>query len=856
LLDLFIFPLHRVDDPLQPELPGFLVVTPQKAGAHGREGDLLILYISPERPGVFTSLALKSMLQTAVDLYRKSHGTVTNGLRLMADHLNGVLLERNLRGPSANEPVLAMLNLVAIREDVLYIAQSGPTHSVFINTELVQDYSDTLTSGRGLGSTSALNLKYYQVEAKAGDVYIMASKPPEAWTLETLSGSNLLTLEHLRKRLLNQADPDLEAVVVKFRTGDGQVHVMRPRLAQPAAPAPPPETPAPLPLPVTPLPPSAAPSAAAATAPQAETPPAPPAAPLTAAEPPEPAQPPAAAPPQLTTPQIPPAITQATPAVPAEAETPVEPIPPPAQPAPEPVVPLPEIDTTKPLSRFDRIRLARAKTGISDIVPAAPTSEAVPHSLEATVQTAAPPPAAPAEVAPVPARRPKSQPRRPGVGRKRLAGIWLGWKSFWQKFGAAWSKFFTRLFPVKANQSPVLSPAAMLFTAIAVPLVVVAVAVTFYLQTGRSDQRNAYYTQALQFVAAAVQQTDITLQTNDWTQAINALDQADAISVTDDSRALRSRIQTGLDSIDGIVRLDFKPLLLFDLPTGTRITRMVASSSDIYLLDSSTGNILRLFLTGTGYALDKLFKCGPGANTQAPQVGALVDIAILPPNAQKATVLGMDANGVLMYCIPGENAISKALVPPDAGWNKPTSMAFSSDTLFVLDVPANAVWVYGGKDTLFDNAPALFFDKETPTLADVIDMAFYGDDLYLLRAGGEITLCTLSNVAFAPNRCKDPAPFGDPRPSHQPTPTQFSDATFTQILATQPPDPSLYMLDTTGQGVYHFSLLLNFQRQIRPSTTPTTDSHPPRQAPTAFTVSPTRQVVLAYGSQVYYGLLP
>jgi hypothetical protein len=392
-----------------------------------------------------------------------------------------------------------------------------------------------------------------------------------------------------------------------------------------------------------------------------------------------------------------------------------------------------------------------------------------------------------------------------------------------------------------------MSPAAMLFIAIAVPLVVVAVAVTFYLQTGRADQRSAYIRQSLEFINAAVNQTDLTLQRNDWTQATDWLDKADSISVTDESRTLRRRIEMGLDSADGIVRLDFKPLIRNDLPSTTMITRMVASSSDIYLLDSSTGNVLRLFLTGTGYELDKLFKCGPGANTEAPQVGALVDMVILPPNAQKATVLAMDSNGVLLYCIPGQNAVSKALVPPDAGWNKPGALAFNSDTLFVMDIPNNAVWVYNGQDTIFKDAPALFFDKDNPSLTDVIDLAFYGDDLYLLRNNGEITLCTAS-------RCKDPAPFGDPRPSHDPAPTSFSDATFSQVLTTQPPDPSLYLLDTHGQGVYHFSLLMNFQRQIRPTST--TDVHPPRQAPTAFTVSPTRQVVLAYGNQVYYGLLP
>lgn len=812
MLDLYIFPLYRVVDPLQPELPGFLVVPPEKEGGRGREGDLLILYMALNRPEAYTSLAQKSMLQTAVTLYRKAHGTVTNGLRLMADHLNGILLERNLRGPEGGAPVVAMLNLVSIRENILYIAQSGPTHSLFINPDVVQDYSDPLTSGRGLGSTSALNLKYYQVEAKVGDVFVMAPKPPTVWTLETLAGSNLVTLEHLRKRLLNQADPDLQAVVVKFQAGPGQVHVLRPRTAQPPV----------TPLPAQAPPQSQAPQPAAVPA-EKETP---------SAGQPAPAEPAVRPPDQAT--------AMDEPAVPAAEISPG------TSPTPEPpLVQFPSSSPSRPLTRSDRLRLARTQ--------AAPSSSA-PQSSEVPVEPTRKIIMQPAESRPAPApARPKAATRRPSQSRKRMAGTWLAWKAFWQKFSLGWAKLTGRLFPVKSNQTPALTAGFMLFVAIAVPLVVVAVAVTFYLQTGRTDQRNAYYRQALEFVAAAVQQTDSTLQRNDWTQAIAWLDKTEAISVTDDSRTLRKRIVMGLDSADGIVRLDFKPLVRYDLPSGTKITRMVASSSDIYLLDSSQGRILRLFLTGPGYELDKQFKCGPGPSGSL-QVGSLVDMVILPPNNRNATVLAMDANGVLLYCIPGTPPYSTILTPPDAGWGKAVGIAFSSDTLFVLDVLSNAVWAYDGKNAEFGNPPRLFFDKETPSLNNVIDLAFYGDDLYLLRDSGNITQCTQSNVAFSPTRCKDPAVFGDPRPGHEPNPAVFSDATFSQIITTQPPDPSFYMLDTKHQGVYHFSLLLNFQRQLRASTT--TDVHLPNAAPTAFTVSPTRQVVLAFGNQVYYALLP
>ena len=120
---------------------------PQKQGGRGRESDLLILYITLNRPEAYTSIALKQMMDSASGLYLKAHGTATAGLRMIAEHLNSILLERNLRGQPGGEPVIGLLTLAAMRDNMLYLAQTGPTHSILINQEYVEDYADPLTSG-------------------------------------------------------------------------------------------------------------------------------------------------------------------------------------------------------------------------------------------------------------------------------------------------------------------------------------------------------------------------------------------------------------------------------------------------------------------------------------------------------------------------------------------------------------------------------------------------------------------------------------------------------------------------------------------------------------------------------------
>ncbi len=77
---------------------------------------------------------------------------------------------------------------------------------------------------------------------------------------------------------------------------------------------------------------------------------------------------------------------------------------------------------------------------------------------------------------------------------------------------------------------------------------------------------------------------------------------------------------------------------------------------------------------------------------------------------------------------------------------------------------------------------------------------------------------------------------------------------FTQILSINAPDPSLYMLDAQNAAIYRFSVVLNFQDQMRPSGT--TNTALPHSEPTAFTINPRRVVFLAYGNQLFMGQMP
>jgi len=391
-----------------------------------------------------------------------------------------------------------------------------------------------------------------------------------------------------------------------------------------------------------------------------------------------------------------------------------------------------------------------------------------------------------------------------------------------------------------------LPPSMMVFIAIAIPLVLATIGGLIFLQRGRTQQHQVYFKQAEEEAAHAATLTDPLEQRLAWQTVLGDLDKAENYILTSQSQELRRQTVASLDNLDAIKRLDYKQAIVGGLDSAVDVTRMIATATDLYMLDGVQGSVLRAIMTGRGYEIDPNFQCGP---TYGPiDVGSLVDIAELPAGAfENASLLAMDASGNLLYCVVGSQPYSASMAPPNTGFGEPTAMALDRSDLFVLDPKVNAVWIY--RNLVVREQPRLFFGDYVPPMADVIDLAVYNDDLYLLHANGHITKCTYSGLAESPTRCDDPYPYSDNRPGRVHGPL-IADTVFSQIYFLTFPERSLYLLDPQNLANYYFSVLLNLQWQYRPIT-PLAEGKA-----TAFAVSPNRTAFLAIGSYVYYAAMP
>ena len=777
-------------------------VTPPRRAAHGRETESLIIYLSMSGNAPLSPEAHAQLLQQLAHKYYNTSGSLTSALRSVAEGLNQYLLDRNLRNTSAGRQGIGQLILVALRADSLYIAQCGNVHVFLLTPKETQDLYDPQASGRGLGLSKTTAMRFLQTKMDPDDYLILATQPTPDWVNNPLKYPRSQGIEALRRQLVGEGNQDFNAVIIQAQAGTGKLKVFKRKAEAPAMVHPP----------------------TGAQSIQAES----------FGQPTEDKGLGVSA--------------TSTPAVETNGNYP--------QYTEDKKLGIPSSSPTT-----TTINTGEVQTPASNLPGTVLSAQAINQRTEANEskpsqqrqagQEASMPKGTDPKLTPDQANPKKTAPTaRPYFTsfRKTLTKIGAAILLALRNVLATLSRMLLRLLQSLLPDADVLRipPSAMIFIALAIPLVLATVGGMVYLQRGRTQQQEVFFKQAEENAAYAATLSNPLEEHLAWQTVLGDLDKAEYYKSTAETQALRATAIARLDTLDAVKRLDYQPAIVGGLDVTVRVSQLVATSSDLYMLDAEKGSVLHAILTGRGFEVDPNFQCGP---TYGPvDVGPLVDIAELPPGSfENASLLGMDANGNLLYCVIGSEPYSAAMAPPNTGFGVPTAMTLDRSDLYILDPKVNAVWLYRNLEV--SQQPRLYFGDEIPPMADVIDLAAYNADLYLLHSDGHITKCTYSGLAESPTRCDDPYSFSDNRPGkiHGP---YIEDTVFSQIYFLTFPERSIYLLDPQNQAIYYFSVLMNLQSQYQPKTTLAEGEA------TAFAISPNRTAFLAIRNYVYYAAMP
>jgi len=814
-------------------MPGLVAVPPPRKSARGREKDHLILYLMTGGNADIPPEEIEQLLIDGAGFFHQTSGSLTSAMKKIAERINVSLLERNLSSSRRGLYTTGSFVIVVIRENNCTISISGPAHVAWVSDGQQRHIFDPALSGKGLGSSQNTQTYLSQLTFQTNDLIALCGIFPKDWEADLLNARPPSTLD-ASFRKLTFTKGDLHAVIVQPQAGSGTITILRPQVG------------------------SSHPSSNQANP-----------------EPIESDRPETFSQEDLeedvfdnfqetfepldyekteevsenTIDNQDSIITEDE--LDALAELGVHMIQPSAYGIP------PQTDTEIPDTDipFSTSSLSGPRSFPPSIPRAAPPEITSDENLEEVVDFLE----EEAQVENDNLFSPKSKSEKPGAhaeATRQMAkvvadGIQTS-RRLSDRIGDFLRGFIPKLIPNAETDKFFIIPSYVMVTmALIIPVFVAVVSWVIYNKYGLSETYNELYQRALLESGRAGGEVDPIRQRDAYMNVLSYIDQAEQYRETSETKLLRSEAQSNLDSLMGMIRLEFVPAFTNGLGNQTQISRLAASESDLYMLDAERGNILHATFTGRSLEFDGAFNCQPGTYG-GYQVGTIVDILALPRvNAVGASVLGIDIVGNLLYCSPGQVPQVFPLPPlPNINWGRITSFVLDNDRLYILDSESRAVWVYNGRDSSFLDPPYFFFGNQIPAIDNAIDIAVSGDDLYILHSDGHMSACTYSRINEVPTRCTDPASRNDSFPAHQDFDI-FAEAHFTQLLLTTPPNTVAILLDADNQNLFRLSpRSLDLQNLISGFAG---KASPFKEGPIdAFTVSPNYVLYVAIDNQVYF----
>lgn len=874
MYDLIVMPINLKDGRQVQPKPGLKVVSAPRRAVRSRSEDILILSLTVDDSGQFSLQTQESWLDNLVQSFFKTSGSVTTALRMLLESINLTMLEQNLKLAKDGKTATGAINLMAIHRQAVYIAQSGSTHAYVLSHQAFEHFYAANQTDRGLGLSRTPAIRYFQADLGKGAYLFVTDRPPKSWTKKGLFTGEFPNREQLRRRLLNQAPGNFSLALIEVQPGEGKIETI-------AAPL----TPESTQIAVEPAddarkevvgatdqvvvsPPfdettgsledtqeiKLEDSQTVETATSAEE--------LAGEEVPQPEVDSFT----LDTPQSD-ELTEVATGAESDALESVDELDVQADVAePEDLETPEEIEEIEELEEPEQIQVSQDE----EISPGSPSEQATsdvtllqeeeipPRSRERSIRERAP-------------RQPKRDLRADVENFKRgykhwkdrtsdrilngLSGFFKWWHATREKINAFFNKLISRS-SVGQTGSPQLSRGTMLFIAVMVPLAVMVIAVGFYLARGRSQQYDTYYEQAQVASANALAASDPNAKQIYWMEALDYLDQAEAVRETDEIDQLRDQAQDALDRLEGAVRLAYQPAITGVLNEDIIITRIVSYGSDLFLLDATAGRVIYAVMGDQGYEIDLEFTCEPGSYTGG-FVDPFVDMVSMPINNPfQAQVMAVDASGGIAFCGKGQDPIVQSL--PSLGLNahEIKRVAYDVNYLYALDPLASNILVFRPDNYQFIEAPTLYFEGEDladkPDLSQIVDLAVNGSDLYLLRADGMIVNCRTSGFSENPVTCENPVTYVDGRAGREEQTVVMPNSNFGAILYTAPPDPALSILDAGNADIYRLSLRFRLYQQLRPELG---DFELRSTTATAFTIGSNRFAYIAFGNQVFYAYI-
>ena len=214
-----------------------------------------------------------------------------------------------------------------------------------------------------------------------------------------------------------------------------------------------------------------------------------------------------------------------------------------------------------------------------------------------------------------------------------------------------------------------------------------------------------------------------------------------------------------------------------------------------------------------------------------------------------AAIVAITEAGSLRYCQPGQPPKAALINVPAFGWGNIESISVERDYLFVLDIGTRALWNYYGPQQDFTGTDGrLFFPGDPPMeLAQTADIDVFSDTIIFLTNDNVVHTCLIETIRADMRECLVLTPR-----DNSDNPIDISSFDSVDFFSADYP-PAFYLLEGQSQTLYRFSIKMILNRAYRFYAA--AGEKLPDTPITAFTISDSQLVILAYGNELFIGQL-
>jgi hypothetical protein len=224
--DLNIIPLYRQAGKDRANLVGLHATSPPKRSARGRKSDQLIILLTFGGLSPFTEARVGELLGRLEKGFYDTPGSLTSASRDMIEELNSLILNINLRNAGSRPQITGAFSVLVVRNEDLYLAQSGPGHLFVLTPKKVEYINDPQAAGRGLGVSRTASIHFAQIPLLGGYRLLFTPAIPESWNAETFQSAHNRPLPVAHRRFMEHAGENVSAALVDVLPGKGAVNLI------------------------------------------------------------------------------------------------------------------------------------------------------------------------------------------------------------------------------------------------------------------------------------------------------------------------------------------------------------------------------------------------------------------------------------------------------------------------------------------------------------------------------------------------------------------------------------------------------------------------------------------------------